>query len=104
MKVSVKEVISDIEKLFELARVNVRIHPNRTKRYIRLARAISMRTKIRIPEKLKRVFCKKCFTYWIPGHNVRINTDPKRKITEYICECGAIRRFGYGRRKETEGS
>lgn len=90
-----EEVLSDIARLFELAKSNVKSHPERANRYVRLARAISMRTRVRIPQKFKRAFCKKCFTYWIPGYNVKVYKKEKQKIIEYVCECGAIRRFCY---------
>ena len=90
-----------IERLFQLAEENARTHPERSKRYVRLARRIAMKYRVRIPRQWKRRFCKKCGTFWVPGENLIVRLKPKpQPHVEYIClECGARYRIPYLREK-----
>ncbi|MFH1447562.1 MAG: ribonuclease P protein component 4 [Candidatus Micrarchaeota archaeon] len=84
-----------IEILFRLARENAKTHPERSKRYIQLARKIGMRYLVRFPRKLKLTFCKACSSPLIPGHNLKIRLNPRHKCVEYACSCGEVKRFPY---------
>ncbi|MEM2174409.1 MAG: ribonuclease P Rpr2/Rpp21/SNM1 subunit, partial [Candidatus Micrarchaeia archaeon] len=69
--------------------------PERSKRYVEIARKIAMRKRVRL-KKLKYKFCKVCNLYLIPGYNEKIEIDKKKKIIKYIClGCGAIRKLRY---------
>jgi ribonuclease P protein subunit RPR2 len=52
-----------IERLFELAMQEHALHPERSDRYVQIARNISTRVRIRIPSQLKRRFCRNCGCY-----------------------------------------
>lgn len=92
----VKKVVKDrILRLLELAEKNVKTHKDRSVRYVQLAVRLSMRHKVRIPKEFKRVFCKGCYTYWIPGYNVKIMLDRRNKAVRYACACGWLRSFKY---------
>ncbi|MEM5854005.1 MAG: ribonuclease P protein component 4 [Candidatus Aenigmatarchaeota archaeon] len=56
-----------IRILFNLAEKELEKHPERSKRYVELARKIGLRYNIRLPRNLKRKFCKKCNTLLKPG-------------------------------------
>ncbi|PIU21443.1 MAG: ribonuclease P [Candidatus Diapherotrites archaeon CG08_land_8_20_14_0_20_34_12] len=58
-----------IYRLFELANDEFDKHPDRSKRYIELARKISERNRAIIPQELKKKFCKNCGTYLKEGKN-----------------------------------
>ena len=61
-------------------------------RYVKIARDISMKYKVRIPSDLKKRFCKKCNTYMIPGENCIVRTRQGRLV--YHCQkCGNMMRF-----------
>ncbi len=95
-----------IERLLQLAEENARVHPERARRYVQLARRIAMKYRVRIPRHWKRRFCKKCGAFWIPGKNliVRIKPEPQPHV-EYIClECGAHYRIPYLREKQAQKS
>ena len=49
-------------------------------RYVFLARKISMRYLVPIPNKFKRRFCKHCYCYLIPGKNCRVRIYRSRII------------------------
>ena len=56
-----KKIASErINILFRLASEEFKKHPERSNRYVELARKIGMRYNVRIPKLLKRRFCKKC--------------------------------------------
>jgi len=63
-------------------------------RYVHLARKISMKVKARIPSNLKRRFCKHCYSYLIPGVNVRVRTQ-RGKVVYYCLNCRKYMRFPY---------
>ena len=61
-----------------------------SKRYIELARKISMRYKVRIPRYL-RIFCKKClYPYRLDKIRVRVK---KSRIIITCLNCGNIKRY-----------
>lgn len=82
-----------IEILLNLAEKELKTHPERARRYVDLARKLGMKYNIRFPKKLKRKFCKKCGVVWIPGYNVMVRVNSRKKAVEYRCECGAVRCF-----------
>ncbi len=68
----------------------------------RQAFVLSQRTNVRIPRKLKRLFCKKCFTPLLPGVTARcrLHAKGKRSYISVTCLiCGNTRRYQYKPRK-----
>lgn len=49
-----------IEILLDLAKKEFKNHPERSKKYVELARKIGKRYNVRLTKKQKRSFCKKC--------------------------------------------
>src|SRR5438309_9561283 len=67
-----------------------------SKRYAGLAKKISKRTKVRIPQEKKRYLCKNCGTPLVPGKNARRRLSPANSRIIISClRCGAIRRYPY---------
>ncbi|TMI07834.1 ribonuclease P [Candidatus Bathyarchaeota archaeon] len=67
-----------------------------SKRYAGLAKKISRRTKVRIPQEKKRCLCKNCGQPLVPGRNARIRLRPVNSRIIISClGCGAIRRYPY---------
>lgn len=66
-----------IHRLFELAEQELEKKPERSKRYIEIAREISKKTKAKIPKELKQKFCKKCNSYLKEGKNAEITRTEK---------------------------
>jgi len=46
-----------IQILFSLAEKEIKKHPERSRRYIELARKLGLRYNVRLPRELKRKFC-----------------------------------------------
>jgi ribonuclease P protein subunit RPR2 len=84
-----------MEWLLGLAEKSVKIHPDRAKRYVQLARKLSMRYRVEVPKRFKKRFCKVCNRYWIPGYNLSIRMNKRNRTVVYRCECGSVRTFGY---------
>ena len=67
-------------------------------RYVQLAKAIGMKAQLPIPRMLKRRFCKKCYSFFIPGKTVRVRTQKKDKRVTYTClVCGNVQRYPFVR-------
>lgn len=83
-----------IARLFELAQQEFSKHPERSNRYVELARRIGMRYRVRIPVELKRKVCKHCNAYLVQGANARTRLQDAR-ITTTCLNCGKQMRFPY---------
>jgi ribonuclease P protein subunit RPR2 len=58
--------------LFQEARSAFSSHPERSNRYVDIARRIAMRQRIRIDTEFRRQFCHHCYTFLVPGENMRV--------------------------------
>ncbi len=84
-----------IQILFSLAEKEFEKHPERSKRYIELARKIGLRYNVRLSEE-KRKFCKKCNTLLKPGITSQVRLDRKTKTINITCiNCRKIYRYPY---------
>lgn len=79
-----------INILFQQAEKEFKKHPERSNRYIELARKISMKYQVKIPKKLRRRFCHKCYKFLMPGENCKIRTKSKKEkhLVIKCLECG----------------
>lgn len=85
-----------VEKLSELAKeASLDGEYVLAKRYIQLIRKISQRNRIKFPPGLKRVTCKSCGSYLIPGRNSRYRLN--KGVIVVTCECGSYCRYPYTR-------
>jgi len=96
----VKKIAKErVEKLLELAeqrtRENNELSRKLAKRYVRLARDISMHYKVGIPKEKKRIICKRCNNFLIPGINCSVRIASSNKYVVYKCECGAEKHIFY---------
>jgi len=89
-----KIALERIHILFDLAKNEIKKHPERSKRYIELMRTIGMRYNVRIPKEMKRQICKKCNSYLLPGYNCKIRSAKKIMLIECL-NCGNIMRYPY---------
>ncbi len=89
-----KIAISRIHQLFKLANEMHKEDSNLSNRYVEIARKISMKIKVRIPSIYKRQYCKKCYSFLIPGNNTRVRITGKT-ITYYCKNCKHYNRVGY---------
>lgn len=87
-----------IQILFDLAEKEFTKHPERSRRYVELARKIGLRYNIRFPKKIKRKFCKECNTLLKPGTTSQVRIESKKKTIVIKClKCNRIYRYPYKR-------
>ncbi|MEM4729142.1 MAG: RNAase P [Thermoplasmata archaeon] len=58
-------------------------------RYVALARNIGMRYNVRPPAPLKRLYCRTCGSFLIPGRTLRVRIRPGRAISSCL-KCGRV--------------
>ncbi|MCS7094134.1 MAG: ribonuclease P [Candidatus Aenigmarchaeota archaeon] len=74
-----------IEILLNLAEKEIKKNPDRSRRYVELARTIGKRYNVRLTQTQKRKFCKKCNTILIPGYTMKTWLDSKNKTKVVKC-------------------
>lgn len=74
-----------VKILFDLAKKNLSKKPERSRRYVELARKIGMRYNVRFSKKMKESFCKKCNVILVPRKNMRVKADRKNKLLIISC-------------------
>ena len=72
--------------LFELAKEHFKEDSNLSDKYVKMARRITMKYKIKLPSSLKKRFCKHCHKYLVPGVNCRVRIH-KHRIIYYCLGC-----------------
>jgi len=92
-KKEAEEAAKKIIEYFKLASES-----NKANDYVRKARNLSMKYKLKIPLALKRRFCKHCYSYLIPGKNLRVRLQGQ-KVIYYCLECKKFTRIPYWKRK-----
>jgi ribonuclease P protein subunit RPR2 len=83
-----------IEKLFEQAELAFKEYPHLSKRYVALARKLSMRYKVKFTSDQKKNSCKKCDSYLKNGINCRTRLV-KGKVVRTCLVCQNVRRIIY---------
>ena len=68
-----------VHTLFRLAREVVREDPELAQRYVKIARKIAMGTKLRLPREYRRLVCRHCKSFILPGVNCRIRIQSRRE-------------------------
>ncbi|MFC7166468.1 ribonuclease P protein component 4 [Halospeciosus flavus] len=83
-----------IERLEELAAEAAREgNEERAKDYVRLARRIAERHRLRLPRSFVRFTCDACDRYLVPGKNARVRLQDGHVVV--TCECGHQARYPY---------
>lgn len=93
MKNFQKIALERIYRLFELAEQEFENHPERSRRYVQLARLIGTKNRAKIPKELKQKFCKKCGAFLKEGKNAELVKEGS--LLAVRCkECGFARKTG----------
>lgn len=74
-----------IEILMGLARRLLVENPERSRRYVGMARKIGTRYRVRLPAEDKAGFCKRCDTVLVPGRTSTTRIDSKSKAVIIKC-------------------
>ena len=87
--------------LFERAEMEFITHPERSHRYVELARKLSTKYNTRIPEKWSRRYCRKCGKFLYYGHNSSVRLVDE-KVNIFCGECGHVMRIPYNKEKKNK--
>ncbi|EMA16205.1 MULTISPECIES: ribonuclease P protein component 4 [Haloarcula] len=83
-----------IERLQSLAREAVQAgNEERARSYVRRARRVAERHRLRLPRSFERSTCDACDTYLLHGHNARSRTQAGHVVI--TCDCGSQSRYPY---------
>jgi len=94
-KIAKKRII----KLFELAEKKAfENNFDLADRYVHIARKISMKYLVKIPDEYKRNYCKYCYSYLLPGFNKRIRIKNK-KLVIFCSDCNRFSRLNFNIKK-----
>ena len=89
-----KQAKTDITKYLGLAKESFKQDPKRSNLYVHKARLLAMKHNLRLPKELKRSFCKHCYSYLVPGKNLRVRTH-EGHVVYYCLGCKKFMRFPY---------
>lgn len=93
-KFSNKEAIKEIKSFFETAEKSFEKSKELANNYVRKARNLAMKHRMKLPLELRRKFCKTCYSYLIPGKNSRVRVS-KGKVVISCFECKGFTRIPY---------
>jgi len=83
-----------IDRLEGMARDAVREgRDERAREYVRRARRIAERHRLRLPRSFARSICRSCDAFLVPGRNARVRTQSGHVVV--TCECGDQTRYPY---------
>jgi ribonuclease P protein subunit RPR2 len=83
-----------IDRLETLAREAVRDgEDDRAREYVRLARRVAERHRLRLPRRFRRFTCDRCDAYLRPGLNARVRLQSGKVVV--ACDCGELARYPY---------
>jgi len=99
---SIKQIaLQRVHVLFGLAKQVAQENPELAQRYVRLARKIVMRARLRLPREYRFLVCRKCKSFILPGVNCRTRIQPRREPHMVITclMCGGVNRIPIKGRK-----
>ncbi|WP_255196806.1 ribonuclease P protein component 4 [Halorarius litoreus] len=83
-----------IDRLHDLARTAASEgNDDLARSYVRRARRVAERNRLRLPVRFKRFTCDACDAYLIPGRNARVRTREGHVVV--TCDCGTHARYPY---------
>src|SRR3989338_3785502 len=74
-----------IRRLFDLAEQELEVHPDRTRRYVELARKLSTKYNTTIAKELKEKMGKQCNSLLIEGKSMRVEQVSKVSYALAVC-------------------
>jgi ribonuclease P protein subunit RPR2 len=100
---STKQIaLQRVHTLFHLAKEAIHEDPELAQRYVKIARRIAMKTKLRLPKEYRSLICRHCKSFIYPGVNCRIRIQQKREPHMVITcmNCGKHTRLPLRKREK----
>ena len=79
MNATKRIALQRVHSLFSLAKEVIREDPELAQRYVKIARKIAMGTKLRLPREYRRLVCRHCKSFILPGVNCRVRIQSRRE-------------------------
>jgi ribonuclease P protein subunit RPR2 len=79
MNATKRIALQRVRTLFSLAKEVIREDPELAQRYVKIARRIAMGTKLRLPREYRRLVCRHCKSFILPGVNCRVRIQSRRE-------------------------
>jgi len=89
-----KQALNEIAAILNKAREVFDTKPDLAHKYAKKARRMALKYKLKLPSILKRKICKNCFSFLVPGKNLRVRTR-RGHVVYYCLECKKFMRIGY---------
>lgn len=89
-----------IEILFKEADNVFKKYPGLANRYVEMARKIAMKTKLKMPKKFKRRYCRNCHSYFKHGVNCRVRVNNSMVLC-YCFNCKKYTRIPFKKEKSS---
>ncbi|MEM2878526.1 MAG: hypothetical protein QXG10_03140 [Candidatus Hadarchaeales archaeon] len=89
-----ERAVESIRALLRMAEAELRRNPELSSRYVRHAWRIKMARAMRLPVDIRRMFCRRCLTVWVPGLTCRVRLK-KGRLTVTCVRCGRVVRLPY---------
>lgn len=102
MDAAVKRIARQrIQTLFQLARKIYPEDPCLAQRYVDIARRVAMAAKIRLPVEYRRMICRHCKSFILPGVSCRVRIKQRREPHAVITclKCGKYMRIPLKKRE-----
>ncbi|NYB51616.1 MAG: ribonuclease P [Methanobacteriaceae archaeon] len=97
----IKIAIERMEILLNLAEEEFALHPERSHRYVEMARKIATKYNLKMPYSWKGRFCRNCNHFLKPGSNSIVRLSDSM-VNIKCLECGEIMRKPYIREKKAK--
>ena len=88
-----------IDILFNRADKEFAIHPERSNRYVKMARNIAKKYNMKMSSKWAKRFCRNCHYFMKPGLNCQIRLSDSSVVIKCL-ECGNINKIPYIKEKK----
>lgn len=89
-----RQAFSEITLILSKASEAFEKKPELSHKYAKKARRMSLKYKLKLPLNIRRRICKNCFSFLVPGKNLRVRTT-RGHVTYYCLECKKFMRMGY---------
>ncbi len=90
-KANKKIALQRIHRMFLLAHKVVQKEEKLAQNYVKIARRISMASRVRIPREYRWQVCRNCKGFVLPGINCSVRTQPRRE-PHLVITCGSCGR------------
>jgi ribonuclease P protein subunit RPR2 len=83
-------ILQQIHVFFKLAQNVVHEDPKLAQHYVDVARKVAMAKRMRMPEEYRRMVCRHCKSFILPGVSCRVRLQPRREphLTVTCFNCG----------------